>query len=107
MSVAESRLSAVKTCPNCRVIHPDDYTGTCQECGAPLGNVQSNGGGGLEFRWAAQINQGRRENMEESRMKRGDYSGVKLEKSMVDVAKRFVVVDREKLKELGGDPDDL
>jgi len=98
----------MKTCPNCRVIHPDDYRGTCQECGAPLGNVQPHGGvGNLEARFNRQVAQQRRETQMEAQMKQGRYDDVPLQDSLVDVARRFVVVDRERLEKLGGDPDAL
>jgi hypothetical protein len=99
----------MKTCPNCRVIHPDDYNGTCPECGAPLGGVQPNGatGADMQARYNSQIAMQRREGQLEAQMKRGNYSNVPLEQSMVDVARRFVVVDEEKLEKLGGDPSAL
>lgn len=93
----------MKTCPNCRVVHADEYMGTCQDCGAPMGGVQANGGGGLQFSWARQVQQSAQESAQESRMKRGDYSGVKLEQSIVDVAASFVTVDHELLKKLGAE----
>lgn len=97
----------MKTCPNCRCVYADDYAGTCHECGKGLGSIGSNGGGGLEFRFARQIQRGDRENSMERSMKRGDYDNVPVEESMVDVALRFVSVDREKFVKLGGDLADL
>lgn len=90
----------MKSCPNCRVIHPDDFNGTCQECGAGLGGVAANGSPDLAFRYARQVADGRREAGQEQRLKRGDSSGVKLEDSLVGVASQFIVVDHEKLAKL-------
>lgn len=90
----------MKPCPNCRTIHQDNYNGQCQDCGAPLSGVASNGSGDMSFRLAKQLQQGARESNQEQQMKRGNYSGVSLEQSIIDVASQFVVVDQEKLRQL-------
>lgn len=32
----------MKTCRNCRTIWPDEYAGTCTDCGAGMGSVTAN-----------------------------------------------------------------
>lgn len=93
----------MKACRNCGLIHEDSYAGQCGDCGAPMGGVQTNGDNSLAFSYANQLAQGRRENDMETGMKRGRYDNVKLEDSVVDIARKFVVVDEEKLKELERD----
>lgn len=100
----------MKTCPNCRVVYEDEYAGQCSECGKPLGNVSPNGAGGgrnLAFDFARQVQEGARESSQEQAMKRGNYDSVKVPSSMLDVARGFITVDREKYIAAGGDPNDL
>lgn len=77
----------MKTCPNCRVIHPDEYMGTCQDCGAPLGGVSANGSEQLRFQWARQVQSNVAETAAEENLKRGNYAGLKFDKKLLDVAK--------------------
>jgi hypothetical protein len=93
----------MKTCPNCRAVYGDDYAGSCTDCGRGLGGVAANGDSGLEFRLRSQLGQATRENAQEMRMKRGDYSGVPIPPGLMDVARSFVVVDHEKLAQLERD----
>lgn len=100
----------MKTCPNCRVVYEDEYAGQCHECGKPLGSVAPNGAGegrNLAFDFARQVQDGARESAQETSMKRGNYDGVKVQPSIIDVARNFITVDREKYIEAGGDPNDL
>ena len=88
----------MKTCPNCRTIHQDHYNGTCQDCGAPLGSVQPNGGGPAggdrQFRFARQIQRSSQENAafspEAMRARRGSVEGQNIEQSIVDIARAAV-----------------
>lgn len=87
----------MKACPNCRYVYEDDYNGQCHECGKNLGGVAANGSPDLQFRYANQLAQGRRENSQETAMKRGNYGSVQMPASLVDVANSFIIVDEEKL----------
>lgn len=49
----------MKKCPNCSCLWPDEYNGSCHECGAGLGSVQPDGG--LQFRYAKQLGDMERE----------------------------------------------
>ena len=77
----------MKTCPNCRVVHADEYNGQCQECGAPLGNVRGSNQGDLAFRFARQVQRGAEESSQEQAMKRGRYDRVKVEDGLMEVSK--------------------
>jgi hypothetical protein len=47
----------MKTCPGCRMIHPDDYMGSCPQCGKGMGDVSVGGKAGgpsLEARFSRQ-----------------------------------------------------
>lgn len=89
----------MKTCKNCRCVYADDYNGQCHECGAPMNSINANGSNDLPFRYANQLRQGVRENDAERSMKRGNYENVQIERSVLDVARQFVIVDEEKLRE--------
>jgi hypothetical protein len=90
----------MKTCPNCRAIHADDYNGTCSDCGKALGGIQANGGdSSLAFSLARQTADARREAGLENALKHGNISGLRLQPSLVDVARSFILVDEEKLAE--------
>lgn len=94
----------MKTCPNCRTIHDDDYMGTCQDCGKGLGSVQPNGvgGGDLMRRYADQRRRAARDDAfspEAMRAARGRVDAP-IEQGILDVASRFIVVDEKKLAEL-------
>lgn len=90
----------MKTCPNCRAVYEDDYAGTCSDCGKGLGNVAANGDSGLEFRLRAQVGRASRENAQEMQMKRGNYDGVQVPQSVLDVARSYVTVDHELIAKL-------
>lgn len=65
-----------------------------------MNSINANGSNDLPFRYANQLRKGSRETDLERSMKRGDYSGVSVEQSILDVASQFVVVDEKKLREL-------
>lgn len=76
----------MKTCPNCRVVHPDEYNGTCQECGAGLSGISANNNF-READWRRQAQDSARETSQEQSLKRGDYSNVRVPDRLMEVAK--------------------
>lgn len=93
----------MKTCPNCHAVYDDEYVGSCSDCGKGLGTVAANGDSGLEFRLRAQVGRASRENAQEMAMKRGNYDGVQVPPSVLDVARSYVIVDHELLAKLERD----
>lgn len=89
----------MKTCPNCRAVHPDDYAGQCPDCGRGLGDVRGTNSGDLAFRYANQMATGRREGASETAMRRGSYDGVPLTEGLIDKAREFITFDPSKVKE--------
>jgi hypothetical protein len=80
----------MKTCPNCRTIHPDDYMGTCQDCGKGLGSVLANATAGgrdsLAERYARQRRLGDAEASLESAFRRGEHGSVRVDERVMDAA---------------------
>lgn len=97
----------MKTCPNCRAIYADEYAGQCSDCGRPMGTVEANGSSDLSFAFARQVQAAREEDNYERQVKNARspraqadvYDRAKLPSSIVDVARGFITVDPEKLKE--------
>lgn len=92
----------MKSCPNCRTIHRDEYEGQCHDCGAPLGGMRGNNQGDLAFAFAAQQRKARREADTEASFRAarnmgagarpGDaYDRAPIEDAVMDAARRMVV----------------
>lgn len=92
----------MKKCPGCNYLWADDYTGTCLECGKPLGAV-TGGGGDLGFRFAGQRQAAEREAAIEGALRgaqtpRGQlevYDRVKLPDPVFEAARKMVVQREE------------
>lgn len=95
----------MKSCPNCKYLWPDEHIGQCVECGNPMASVASNGSQDLSFRYASQLEKGRREAaLEQSftassgKARVGDaYDRAPVESAVVERA-RAMLVQREELK---------
>jgi hypothetical protein len=95
----------MKTCPNCRCVWPDDYSGQCLDCGKGLGGVTGSTGGDLGFAFARQLQEARKEEQFEATLKgarspraRLDvYNNASVRDEIVDKALEFVV-QREEVK---------
>lgn len=93
----------MKTCPNCKVVHADEYVGQCSECGAPLGSVQGSASGDLAFRYAEQRARANREDSFEQSVRNargnarpGDaHDRAPIDPHVLDVARQFVIVPEE------------
>lgn len=93
----------MKACPNCGVIHADEYKGQCNECGAPLGDVSGSLSGDLAFRYAEQRGRANREDQFEQSLRgiRGNarpgdaYDRAPIPSSVLDAARRFIIVPPE------------
>lgn len=93
----------MKKCANCSYLWADDYSGTCLECGAPMGNVSSPQN--LGFAFARQIQDGVREdefarragNVRSPQQALEVYGGAKVNDAILERA-REMIVQREEVR---------